>query len=149
MAATDSSTSVDTRGAEGPAGEVAVAAAKIHDVSAGQVLAQEWLDAFARSLESGDASAIERLFLPNGYWRDILALHWDLRTFTGCANIAKAWGGALKRHRQRNPPRGRQGRGVRAKELGGDRCLSISKPISRCRGHLRLLAPADKTARNG
>jgi hypothetical protein len=96
--ATDSSTSVDTRGVEGPAAEVAVAAAKIHDVSAGQVLAQEWLDSFARALASGDESAIERLFLPNGYWRDILALHWDLRTFTGCANIAKAWG-ALKRRR--------------------------------------------------
>src|SRR5256885_8765630 len=43
--------------------------------------------------------AIERLFLPNGYWRDFVALHWDLRTFAGQSNIAKAWGAALKNRR--------------------------------------------------
>jgi len=146
MSATDSSTSVDTRAAEGPAAEVAVAAAKIHDVSAGQVLAQEWLDKFAHALASRDESAIERLFLAGGYWRDILALHWDLHTFTGRSSIAKAWGAALEQRR------------VSAIELEVDNVAAFERKkwgrtveaffdfetdIALCRGHLRLLAPAD------
>jgi len=150
MAASDTSAPVDTRAAEGPAAEVAVAAAKIHDVSAGQVLAQEWLDAFARALDASDESAIGQLFLPGGYWRDILALHWDLRTFTGQSSIAKAWGTALKSHR------------ITAIRLEEDSVAAFERrkwgrtvetffdfetEIARCRGHLRLLAPADDNGR--
>jgi putative flavoprotein involved in K+ transport len=149
MAAPDISISVDTRAAEGPAAEVAVAAAKIHDVSAGQVLAQEWLDKFARALASRNESDIERLFLPGGYWRDILALHWDLRTFSGRSSIAKALAASLKR------------RGVSAIELEVDNVAAFERrkwgrtveavfdfetDIALCRGHLRLLAPADDSA---
>ena len=146
MAATDSSTSVDVRGAEGPAAEVAVAAAKIHDVSAGQVLAQEWLDVFAGALASADEAAIGSLFLPNGYWRDFLALQWDLRTFTGRSKIAKAWGAALKQHRISAIrlevdnvaafERRKWGRTVEA-------FFDFETDIAHCRGHLRLLSPAD------
>jgi putative flavoprotein involved in K+ transport len=45
--------------------------------------AQQWLDELGQALEQGQLDAIDRLFLSDGYWRDLLALTWDFRTLHG------------------------------------------------------------------
>ena len=55
--------------------------------------AQQWLDDLGQALEQGELDAIDRLFQSDGYWRDLLAFTWDLRTFHG----SKAIGGAMAR----------------------------------------------------
>jgi cation diffusion facilitator CzcD-associated flavoprotein CzcO len=67
----------------------------ILSVDAGQAVgvdqvAMEWLQRFSRELEAGNIDATADLFLPTGYWRDLLALTWDLRTLAGPAKIAEA-----------------------------------------------------------
>ncbi|KAK1991009.1 FAD/NAD(P)-binding domain-containing protein [Colletotrichum falcatum] len=41
------------------------------------------VDAFNAALRAKDYGALAQLFLPDGYWRDHLALSWDLRTLKG------------------------------------------------------------------
>ncbi|KAL1678256.1 hypothetical protein EV122DRAFT_212285 [Schizophyllum commune] len=50
-------------------------------------LATEWFDQFARAASAGDAAATVDLFIYGSYWRDILALTWDFRTFHGADKI--------------------------------------------------------------
>lgn len=57
------------------------------DASA-RATAQHWLAAFADALGSGDRGRIAALFADECHWRDILAFHWDLHTFSGAAAIA-------------------------------------------------------------
>ncbi|KAJ3794357.1 hypothetical protein GGU11DRAFT_845064 [Lentinula aff. detonsa] len=47
----------------------------------------KWFSAFATSAETGDVEALIDLFVPESYWRDILALTWDFRTFIGNVRI--------------------------------------------------------------
>lgn len=53
-------------------------------------IAAEWVAEFGSALERLDLDTVERLFLPDGYWRDLLALTWDLRTLHGQAAIRAA-----------------------------------------------------------
>ena len=68
----------------------------------GRELAGAWLAKFERALNAADADGVAALFHSNGYWRDLLALHWDMRTFAGSRQIADAWRDSLKRHRVSN-----------------------------------------------
>lgn len=47
------------------------------------VAAQGWLDAFERGLDQPDPVALDNLFLVDGFWRDVLALSWNLQTIAG------------------------------------------------------------------
>lgn len=47
------------------------------------VSAQDWLDRFARALAGPDREALGNLFLAESYWRDVLALSWNLQTIVG------------------------------------------------------------------
>jgi hypothetical protein len=53
--------------------------------------AQEWLARFERALGS-DHRALRSLFHEDGYWRDVLAFTWDIRTFHGADAIARELG---------------------------------------------------------
>ncbi len=66
-------------------------ASKLATPPSGRALAVEWLAAFERALAGSGAAAFASLFHAQGYWRDFLALHWDLRTFSGSERIAAAW----------------------------------------------------------
>ncbi|KIK68274.1 hypothetical protein GYMLUDRAFT_154223 [Collybiopsis luxurians FD-317 M1] len=50
-------------------------------------IASEWFGKFAACAEAGDAEGVMRLFMSESYWRDMLALTWDFRTFTGIPKI--------------------------------------------------------------
>ena len=54
-----------------------------------------WLTRFAAALDEGNTGAVEGLFLPDGWWRDLLAFTWDLRTFSGSPAIAEAFKATL------------------------------------------------------
>ncbi|WP_181779400.1 flavin-containing monooxygenase [Pseudonocardia pini] len=50
-------------------------------------LFRDWVDEFARALDSRDVDAVVRLFVDDGWWRDVVVLGWDLRTFHGAAAL--------------------------------------------------------------
>ncbi|WP_448029416.1 flavin-containing monooxygenase [Bradyrhizobium liaoningense] len=59
---------------------------KTKDIS---VSAQAWLDEFERALGKPDSAALDPLFVAEGFWRDVLALSWNLQTIAGGDAIAR------------------------------------------------------------
>jgi putative flavoprotein involved in K+ transport len=53
-------------------------------------IANAWLRGFGTALEGRDAAGATALFLTDGWWRDLLAFTWDLRTFHGAPAIRTA-----------------------------------------------------------
>ncbi|KAI0314545.1 hypothetical protein OF83DRAFT_1165187 [Amylostereum chailletii] len=51
-------------------------------------IARDWLVAFATHAAAADVPALLSLFLPDAFWRDMLSLTWDFRTFYGAARLA-------------------------------------------------------------
>lgn len=51
---------------------------------------EQWLAAFATALQTDDASSLEHLFLADAHWRDLVALTWNIKTFSGPARIVDA-----------------------------------------------------------
>ena len=62
-------------------------------------IAKEWLAHLATSFNNG-FDGIERLFIADGWWKDILALSWDFRTLHGLSPIQAF----LEENHQRNAP---------------------------------------------
>ncbi|MET3912275.1 cation diffusion facilitator CzcD-associated flavoprotein CzcO [Bradyrhizobium sp. S3.3.6] len=60
---------------------------KTKDIS---VSAQAWLDEFERTLARSDRAALDRMFVAECFWRDVLALSWNLQTIAGRDNVARA-----------------------------------------------------------
>src|SRR5215471_13461695 len=50
-------------------------------------IAKEWFQRFSQGMKDNNATAIAQLFLEESFWRDILALTWDLRTIHGQSDI--------------------------------------------------------------
>ena len=50
-------------------------------------IAQAWLDRFSEVISRRDPSRFDTVFHNDSWWRDHLALSWDLRTIHGLANI--------------------------------------------------------------
>ena len=50
-------------------------------------VANEWFQTFTPLVEHGDVAGILALLTDDSFWRDALALTWDLRTFHGPAKI--------------------------------------------------------------
>ncbi|KAI9573933.1 FAD/NAD(P)-binding domain-containing protein [Boletus coccyginus] len=48
-----------------------------------QAVVNDWFSKFAKAIGLKDVPAIVDLFLDSGFWRDMLALTWDFRTFHG------------------------------------------------------------------
>jgi putative flavoprotein involved in K+ transport len=59
---------------------------KTEDISA---VAENWLAEFETALAKPGASTLERLFHPDSFWRDVLALSWNLQTINGADAILK------------------------------------------------------------
>ena len=47
-----------------------------------------WLGQFERALVAPDPAALNVLFHEDSYWRDVLALNWEIRTISGADAIA-------------------------------------------------------------
>ncbi|KAH8092245.1 hypothetical protein BXZ70DRAFT_465945 [Cristinia sonorae] len=50
-------------------------------------VAKAWLSSFAHAVQAKDTALILQAIHPDGWWRDLFALTWDLRTFQGQAKI--------------------------------------------------------------
>ena len=59
---------------------------KTDDIS---VTADTWLGRFEDGLARADHGLLETLFHPDSYWRDVLALSWNIQTVNGAASILK------------------------------------------------------------
>jgi cation diffusion facilitator CzcD-associated flavoprotein CzcO len=109
------------------------------------ISAQAWLDQFERAL--GKAEALDGLFLIESYWRDVLALSWNLKTIAGHAAIAseltalspKAAPSNFKIAATRAPPRWVTRAGTNTIEA----IFNFETAVGRGSGILRLLPDAD------
>ncbi|KAF8261173.1 FAD/NAD(P)-binding domain-containing protein [Lactarius quietus] len=52
-------------------------------------VAQTWFDAFANYVQTGNVDGIVGQLVDDAFWRDILSLTWDFRTFYGNQRIQK------------------------------------------------------------
>src|SRR5262245_21303305 len=50
---------------------------------------QQWLARFEEALAGSDLARLRSLFVAESYWRDLLALTWDIRTVCGVGAIAE------------------------------------------------------------
>jgi cation diffusion facilitator CzcD-associated flavoprotein CzcO len=111
-------------------------------VTACREIAGSWLAGFEAAVQAGDTQAVAGMFLADGYWRDILALTWDLRTFAGRDRIAAG----LAAWRPARSPAGfwledtapdmfeRRTQGWTIEAF-----FTFETDLARCRGHIRLL----------
>ena len=69
------------------------------------VAAESWLAEFESALATSDDAALKKLFHPDSYWRDALALSWTLQTINGRDAILQDTEGASApaRRRQASP----------------------------------------------
>src|SRR3979409_811273 len=72
---------------------------KTDDIS---IAAENWLAQFETALAQPDDALLKTLFHPNSYWRDVLALSWNIQTINGADPILRA----LKAHAGRAVPSG-------------------------------------------
>src|SRR5258708_6301789 len=66
------------------------------------IATENWLAQFETALANSDHSLLQALFHPDSYWRDVLALSWNLQTVNGADAILSE----LKRHAISASPRG-------------------------------------------
>ncbi|KAF8893477.1 hypothetical protein BD779DRAFT_1506493 [Infundibulicybe gibba] len=66
-----------------------------------KAIAAAWFKLFASSLESYDVNKVVGLFIEESYWRDMLALTWDFRTFHGTSKIRQFLSDRLKETKPR------------------------------------------------
>jgi thioredoxin reductase len=74
---------------------------------------ETWLAQFERALTQPDAVLLSQLFVPDSYWRDVLAFDWRIRTITGADDIlhglqegaARSHPAGFKIAGDRTPPR--------------------------------------------
>ncbi len=75
--------------------------------------AERWLAVFESAVSDSDWPGVEALFHAESHWRDVLALTWDIETFSGAARIlaalkshaGRARASGFKIDRARTPPR--------------------------------------------
>src|ERR1700688_5218790 len=53
------------------------------------IAAETWLAQFETALAEPDDFLLKTLFHPDSYWRDVLALSWNLQTINGAEAILK------------------------------------------------------------
>ena len=103
--------------------------------SAATEAASHWIASFSSALERNDPAAVAGLFVEDGYWRDLLAFTWNIKTFEGRDAIAAMLAETLSR----TAPRGWCLDGD-ATEAGGvvEAWLRFETGLGRGRGYLRL-----------
>jgi cation diffusion facilitator CzcD-associated flavoprotein CzcO len=61
-----------------------------------------WIQTLGATIESREPEAFGQLFLPEGFWRDILSFTWERPTFSGRAQIRDAFGATVESVGARN-----------------------------------------------
>ena len=96
----------------------------------------EWLAEFAAALERGDATAVADLFGEECYWRDLVAMTWNIKTMEGREAIREM----LATCAAGVQPRNWQVEGEPAESSDGvtEAWLTFETSVGRGKGHLRL-----------
>jgi putative flavoprotein involved in K+ transport len=92
---------------------------------------QRWLDRFAAALEKGDLDAASSLFAPGGFWRDLVAFTWTIKTFEGRAEVKAMLAATLPNTRP-------SGWTISAASSANEVWLAFETAVGRGIGHLRL-----------
>jgi putative flavoprotein involved in K+ transport len=96
---------------------------------------QHWLDRFNGALEAGEAAAAADLFAPTSFWRDLVALTWNIVTVEGRDGVRdmlnQTLGHAQPRGFTLTEPPADNGTTV-------DAWLAFETKVGRGRAHLRL-----------
>ena len=111
------------------------------------VAVDNWLTQFEEALAKPDDGLLKTLFHPDSYWRDVLALSWNIQTLNGAAAILDE----LKIHAGRAAPSGfaiDPGRRAPRKVMrAGTDCIEaifrFETAVGRGDGILRLIPDAD------
>jgi cation diffusion facilitator CzcD-associated flavoprotein CzcO len=112
------------------------------------IAAENWLAQFESAIAKPDQSALEILFHPESYWRDVLALSWHLQTVNGADAILrelKVHAGSAAPHGFRiDPDRAAPRRVTRAGTVAIETIFKFETAQGRGSGILRLIPdPAD------
>jgi putative flavoprotein involved in K+ transport len=104
-------------------------------MSALNIQAQTWFDAFGQAVSTGRHDAAAALFEPEGFWRDLVSFTWNLTTAEGQAAVREQLAATAPQAR----PSNWQLEGD-ATEAGGivDAWFTFETAVARGRGHLRL-----------
>ena len=97
--------------------------------------ASAWLANFAAALAKNDAAGAAALFEPGGFWRDLVAFTWNLKTLEGPAAIAEALQATLG---SAKPTNWKLDGEATEKDGVVDAWFTFETATARGRGHLRL-----------
>ena len=110
------------------------------------VSAENWLVQFEAALFDGDEAALKGLFLPESYWRDVLALSWNLQTLNGAEAILSELPALARRAAPKNfqidPDRATPRRVMRAGTSCIEAIFRFETAVGRGHGILRLVPDA-------
>src|ERR1700687_1891442 len=116
---------------------------KTDDVS---ITVENWLARFENALATSDDNLLKSLFHPESYWRDALALSWNLQTINGADTILKELQGFSRRaapcHFRIDPDRAAPRRVTRAGTDTIEAIFKFETIQGRGSGILRLIADA-------
>jgi putative flavoprotein involved in K+ transport len=116
---------------------------KTEDIS---VSAESWLVQFESALADDDEAMLNGLFLADSYWRDVLALSWNLQTLNGADAILRELPALARRMAPKNfaidPDRAPPHRVTRAGTLCIEAIFKFETVIGRGHGILRLIPDA-------
>ncbi|WP_298106536.1 NAD(P)/FAD-dependent oxidoreductase [Bradyrhizobium sp.] len=109
--------------------------------------AENWLTEFARALEHPDDRTLRPLFHPDSFWRDVLALSWNLQTLQGLdailTELVLLARRASPRHFRIDPDRAPPRRVKRAGTDTIEAIFSFETRDGRGHGIIRLVPDAD------
>jgi cation diffusion facilitator CzcD-associated flavoprotein CzcO len=108
--------------------------------------AANWLQRFESALANCGNDSLKTLFHPDSFWRDALALSWNLQTLNGADAILQELpvlaGRAAPRHFHIDPDRAAPRRVSRAGTESIEAIFKFETAQGRCNGILRLIADA-------
>ena len=118
---------------------------RTQDISAS---VENWLTEFERALERPDRNTLKPLFHPDSYWRDVLALSWNLQTLNGADAILSELPvlatRTVPRHFKIDPARAAPRRVKRAGTEAIEAIFAFETNDGRGHGIVRLIPDADE-----
>ncbi|WP_291850837.1 NAD(P)/FAD-dependent oxidoreductase [Bradyrhizobium sp.] len=111
------------------------------------VAADDWLNRFEEALAKPDGGALKALFHPDSYWRDVLALSWNIQTLNGADAILNALPPLARRATPSgfaiDPDRAQPRKVMRAGTDAVEAIFKFETMVGRGSGVLRLIPDPD------
>ncbi|GAA3949754.1 NAD(P)-binding domain-containing protein [Gordonia caeni] len=101
-----------------------------------------WLARFSAALEAGDVEGATAMFSADGYWRDLVAFTWNLKTAEGHDEIAAM---LTERLADTAPSNWGTTEPATATDDVAEAFIALETSVGRCEGHLRIKPGPDGT----